>query len=90
VLGGNTQFTGNCVENSSKLRTTGVHLLSETEMCSRFSWGKQTNKQTKQKNIFYNFFLNGLPYVSVTVYAEMVYHWIVHTLQHTALCFGNK
>jgi len=36
----NTQLTGNCVENSCKLHTTGMHLLSETDMCSRFSWRK--------------------------------------------------
>jgi len=50
-----------------------MHLLSETDMCYRFSGGKQTNKQTNTtKNLFCNFFMNGLPYFSVSVYAEMV------------------
>jgi len=39
VLAGNTQLTGNCVENSCKLCRTGLHLLSETDMCCRFSGG---------------------------------------------------
>jgi hypothetical protein len=47
ALAGNTQLIGNCVENTCKLHTPGVHLLSETAMCSRFSWKKQRNK-TKQ------------------------------------------
>ena len=48
VLAGNTQLTGNCVENSCKLHTIGMHLLSETDMCYRFSGGKQTKKQNKK------------------------------------------
>jgi hypothetical protein len=39
------QLTGNCMENSCKLHRAGMHLLSETDMCSRFSGG---NKQTKE------------------------------------------
>jgi len=47
VLAGNTQLIGNCVENSCKLPTTGMHLLSETDMCSILDFlggNKQTNK----------------------------------------------
>ena len=47
VLTGNTQLTVNCVENSCKLHIIGMHLLSETDMCSRFCGGKQTNKTKK-------------------------------------------
>ena len=63
VLAGNT--IGNCVENTCKLHTTGMHLLSETDMCSRFSGGKQ-------KNVFYDFFSKVFPYLSVTVYEEVI------------------
>jgi hypothetical protein len=89
MLAGNTQLIGNCVENSCKLHTTGLHLVSETDMCSRFSGRKQTNKQNKNTQLF-NFFLNGLPDFSVIVYEAMIYYWTLHTLQHTALCFGNN
>jgi secreted Zn-dependent insulinase-like peptidase len=45
-LAGNTELTGNFVENSCKLHRTGMLLLSETDVYSRFSGGnKQTNKQ---------------------------------------------
>jgi hypothetical protein len=43
VLAGNAQLTGIVW----KLHTTGMHLLSETGMFSRFSWGKQINKTKK-------------------------------------------
>jgi len=70
-LAGNTQLIGNCVENSCKLHTTGMHLLSETDMCSRISGRKQRNKQNKNIQ-FYNFFLIGLPGFSVIVYEAMI------------------
>jgi hypothetical protein len=70
-----------------------MYLLPETAMCSRFSGRKQTNKQTNKQNKntqFYNFFVIGLPDFSVIVYEAMIYYWKLHTLQHTAICFGNN
>jgi hypothetical protein len=52
-----------------------MYLLSETDVCSRFSGRKQTNKQTNKENKntqFCNFFLNGLPDFSVIVYEAMI------------------
>ena len=51
VLAGDTQLTGNCVENWCKVYTIGLHQLSETDMYSRFSGRKQTNKQKKNTRL---------------------------------------
>jgi hypothetical protein len=78
------QLTCNCVENSCKLHTTGMNLLSETDMCSRFlgEINKQTNNQT-EKILFYNFFSNGLPDFSVSVWRNDLVLEITYT---TAYC----
>jgi hypothetical protein len=50
---------------------------------------KQINK-TKKPILFYNFFLKGFHYFSVTVCEEVIYYCKLHTLEHTALSFGNN